>query len=231
MDDVNDKIDFGDIDAFDGLTTFTYISWVKANAGGTVDSFDSVAGDLGASSGAGNTHGWSYLLRPNESGDDDVFLDVRNGSSAPYAYSASNNLPFGSWRYSVFYYNGGGAGNSTRLRYWVTDTEVTLTYVGTIPTTMGANDRSLNFGSSEGGLYSPIAIAYAAFFTSNLTTTMMQEYRWKPDMIADAGLFAPVWGVNSPEIDLSGNSRTGTLTGTVANNDGPPVMFGGGLPL
>ena len=31
--------------------------------------------------------------------------------------------------------------------------------------------------------------------------------------------------------DLSGNGADGTVTGTTASLAGPPIMFGGGLPL
>lgn len=43
--------------------------------------------------------------------------------------------------------------------------------------------------------------------------------------------YLPVWGTSSPESDLSGNGLTGTLSGTTESSNGPPVMFGGGLPL
>ena len=73
-------------------------------------------------------------------------------------------------------------------------------------------------------------IAYGTIFASVLTVVEMAELMWKPASLGGAQGYWPLWG-DSTEIDLSGNGRTGTVTGSATSTDGPPVMFGGGLPL
>ena len=53
---------------------------------------------------------------------------------------------------------------------------------------------------------------------------------WLPGSLESSQGFWPIWG-DSTEIDLSGKGNTGTVTGTTVDSSGPPVMFGGGLPL
>ena len=76
-------------------------------------------------------------------------------------------------------------------------------------------------------------IAYAFLDNTRvLADWEIQELRFKPDYAELLSGFWPVWGNDSPELDLSANANTGTIVaGTTASTDGPPIMFGGGLPL
>jgi len=75
-------------------------------------------------------------------------------------------------------------------------------------------------------------VAYA--FVDNtriLAAWEIAESQWKPDYLEITAGFWPLWG-DSTEIDLSANANSGTIVaGTTASSDGPPVMFGGGMPL
>lgn len=74
-------------------------------------------------------------------------------------------------------------------------------------------------------------LSYAQVFSRVVSIPELTEFTYKPDM-ANNLLKAhwPVWG-DGTEIDLSGNGKTGAVTGTTTSTSGPPVMFGGGLPL
>jgi len=73
--------------------------------------------------------------------------------------------------------------------------------------------------------------AYVFQYNNTITTTEMSQIMYLPGTVPLnlVGLW-PMWG-DSPEVDLSGNGNTGTVTGAAASVEGPPVMFGGGLPL
>lgn len=72
-------------------------------------------------------------------------------------------------------------------------------------------------------------IAYVHFYNRTVTEAELTTIMYKPGSISD-GLYGywPLWGVNSPEIDLSGNGNTGTVTGATESSDGPPVFIGAG---
>lgn len=76
-------------------------------------------------------------------------------------------------------------------------------------------------------------IAYGMVYgTSVLTVNEVNELMWRPEAIptnlaggVKGGLW-PLWGA-SPEQDLSGNGRTGTVSGSAGlSSDGPPVIIG-----
>ena len=79
-------------------------------------------------------------------------------------------------------------------------------------------------------------MAFAFVYRGQLLSTAERaEIAFKPGFIppttkANYG-FWPIWGVNAPEVDQSGNALTGAVTGTTLSREMPPAMFGGGLPL
>ena len=59
----------------------------------------------------------------------------------------------------------------------------------------------------------------------------INEQMIKPGMIVNSLIaYYPLFG-DATEKDLSINQNSGAATGSIASTDGPPVMFGGGLPL
>ena len=69
-------------------------------------------------------------------------------------------------------------------------------------------------------------LAYFQYFNRALSTVEIEEAFWHPTIVAD-GLqwLIPMWG-DSPEADLSGGARTGTIVnGTATSQDGPPVFL------
>lgn len=67
-----------------------------------------------------------------------------------------------------------------------------------------------------------------------LTDVGMHEIRWNPEMLVGAGdriAYWPLWETSGAQIDLEPNKLNGTISGADSIQDGPPVFFGGGLPL
>ena len=75
------------------------------------------------------------------------------------------------------------------------------------------------------------SIAYNSVHSQILTHPLIAESMYKPCSVPNGNvLCSPLFG-DSTELDLSGNANTGTVSGASAGTSGPPVMFGGGLPL
>ena len=124
---------------------------------------------------------------------------------------------------------------------WTASTETLVDYVDevAVETNSTANVDSLtttaNFQSGEDSANGNDAaglIAYAVFHSVVITTTEMSQSRWLPEtVLTSRGGFWPYWGA-SPEQDLNGTGLTGTVSGTGGTSqDGPPVMFGMGMPI
>ena len=114
--------------------------------------------------------------------------------------------------------------------------------VDTDNTAMGSLTNASNLQMGEDNSDTTDAnglMAYGMVYgTSILTVAEINELLWLPERIptniatgAKGGLW-PLWGSASPEQDLSGNARTGTVSGTAGTSqDGPPVSFGEMLPI
>lgn len=91
------------------------------------------------------------------------------------------------------------------------------------------DNKSLTVGSNNNPLetFWNGRLAYASVWDVTLTETQVNEEMRRPFIIPDSQLSKwPIWGTDSPEIDLSGNGRTGTITEAAEFFDGPPVMLG-----
>lgn len=77
------------------------------------------------------------------------------------------------------------------------------------------------------GLLSNISI-----YSTNLNDQKMQEIRFKPEFNPENNVFLDLMiDGGSSHREISTGARTGTVTGASDSLDGPPVMYGGGLPL
>lgn len=107
--------------------------------------------------------------------------------------------------------------------YALQQNQVTPNNNSTAPLTIGNRDNLSSDLNAK--------LAYLQIYSRVLTDWERSEATYKPGMIPSSELvFNPLWG-DSTEIDLSGNGNTGSITGSITSTDGPPVMFGGGLPL
>ena len=105
-----------------------------------------------------------------------------------------------------------------------------------------------NFGTFNGGASEFVAGAEASTITACdtrewdgriahvqvidrvVTEAERTQMQWLPGSIP-MNLYSPMMGTDSPEIDLSANDYSGTVTGAVDSASGPPVSMGGMLPL
>ena len=71
--------------------------------------------------------------------------------------------------------------------------------------------------------------AYVHIYNRGITQVEVTQLMYRPGSVT-SGLVAylPLWGVHSPEIDLSGTGNSGTVNGATESTDGPPVFIGAG---
>jgi hypothetical protein len=75
-----------------------------------------------------------------------AYFEIGNGSET-YGYVANNSS---NWQFLAMVYDGSLTGNSNRLKGWVNNTQQTLLYEGTIPSTSGQANSTCRLGSFLG---------------------------------------------------------------------------------
>lgn len=99
------------------------------------------------------------------------------------------------------------------------------------PINMGNNARNYRFGQafSVAPNQWPLdgRVAHLHVYERTLSQAEIREIMWHPGRITDSlTLYTPLWGLASPETDLSGRGNTATIVGTVTESFlGPPVTF------
>lgn len=77
-----------------------------------------------------------------------------NGGAAP-----SSAFAAGAWRTVIIVFDGAATGNANRLRMWVDGTQQTLTFYGTVPSTITADANQVGIGAFNNGTQ-PTAAAF-----------------------------------------------------------------------
>lgn len=130
----------GDPTTFDGATKISWSVWIRPD--GTIATRDvfakEVAGDLG------------FKFRQQATATFRVDIAASAGSSAT-ATGPSNALTANAWNHVVIEYDGTQAVANDRLKVWVNTSAITLSYGGTMPTSMRANATNFLIGASNTG--------------------------------------------------------------------------------
>lgn len=130
---------------------------------------------------------------------------------------------------------------------WNSTSEVTIMYENGVQvdtdTTANmdslSNASELQIGEDNSDGNDATGLITLAFINGNVVMPVLEIYEmmWKPESVPFSlagdsySLLLPLWG-DSTENDLSAANRDGTIVaGTTTSTDGPPVMFGNGLPL
>ena len=213
FDGASDEIDMGNVlDVTTGDVSLC--AWIKSTEDADADHWLGKKNNAIASAG--------YHIR--QAVADTHGAVIADGTDQLISASAVDSDGIWTWVCSV--YNGS---TQTNLLYEFavqTDSD-TNTSVGSLTNAVALQiGETADDGSDANGL-----AAYASVWVSKIMTQVeVAEFMWKPDMAEIASGFWPLWG-DATEIDLSANANTGTVTGATTSGDGPPVMFGGGLPI
>ncbi|HAM56723.1 MAG TPA: hypothetical protein DCQ64_15530 [Candidatus Rokubacteria bacterium] len=220
FDGVDDKVDFGDINAIDGSSLLTVCVWYKPTAAsdaaviwGKVASVGGDAADLVLWHGVGD----------GSVGADFAFV---MGTTAPKGRVAGI-FSAGVWVHLAIVYDGGGAANADRLKLYVNGVAQTVTFSGTIPASIGSSADTVTIGTDGANAWDLDGVlAHLKVWTAALTAAeVAQEMESaRPARTANLVQWSPLDdGVSAK--DYSGSGNHGTVTGAV-QIAGPPVSYG-----
>lgn len=189
-------------------TPFTMSAWFNTSSATTVQ------GIVGLNASA-NTTNYFRL-------DVDAANKVRMGTSGTFT-STSTTFSVGTWNHAAFvsiasnsravYLNGAGKATNTS---GVTPSGLNLTDVGCD----GGSSRSNYFNGSiaEVGIWN---VALTDQEVSALAAGALPHTVRPGKLVA----YWPLWGLHSPEIDLSGSAQNMVITGATAANHAPVTLF------
>jgi len=117
-------------------TSATWELWMNQNA------IDTSAGVIGKGSSTGSM----IAFYTHSSGK--FFFDIRDGNTQYAEFDYSTAFSSNTWHHLVVVYDGTLTGNSNRLKVYVDSNAITLTFVGTIPSTLPTNTDSYFIGET-----------------------------------------------------------------------------------
>ena len=141
-DGINDYCDAGDVNDLDGVANLTWAGWVKRN------DFQAALDQLFGKWSTAGSNGWVVIISSNYGSDD---LLMGGDSGANFGETNNNVLPDLTWTYVVCRFDGGGSGNSGRLKAYINKVNETLAFTGTIPATTPSTAYPVRFGADEAG--------------------------------------------------------------------------------
>lgn len=220
-----DLINVGSGSSLDNLSSYSICAWIKPSGYGE------------------GTFGRIY----DKGGKKTFFLD--NDATAPSATlraiidydigsdtarsAEANFIPLNVWSFVCMTWSGNSAASS--ISFYKNGVESSSYGQET-----GGSSGNAVSDSSDDGILGNNAGATRTFdgllsnphiFNRAITTVDILNIMNFPGTITNALVgFWTLFG-DSAENDLSGNGNNGTLTGTTASSDGPPISFGGGLDL
>lgn len=219
----DDRFNHGDVTTFDGLSSISFSVYFKLDSSATGRLITKWGNDASER---------SFLFE--RAFTDEIQLAVGNSSTLCAKYSSAANIGTGAWHYAVGVWTTPGT-----IAIYVNGVSqsISTNFCGAM-TTIQNTAKNLEIGHETDESADAVdgQMAYAAIYTRALTAVEAAEIRFKPEGINSNGLFA-LWDVSGGAIkDLSGSGNNGTPSAASGGGpdevfDGPPVMFGGGLPL
>lgn len=135
-------VDCGDIHSIEGVARLTVMMWARPQVlTGRQFAFTFSKGDPSGNSRLMMATGPSA----GRGGVDSVEMGVCNGGNT-FGYTAGGVLVENQWRHLCFVFDGTGATNADRLKFYVNGLQVGLTYFGTQPTSTPSNVHPVRIG-------------------------------------------------------------------------------------
>ncbi|PIR83826.1 hypothetical protein COU18_02465, partial [Candidatus Kaiserbacteria bacterium CG10_big_fil_rev_8_21_14_0_10_51_14] len=133
----DEYVSMGDVDDLDELTQLSFSLWV--NRSSAADAWSAFISKMSNSS-----NGWG--IQRNGSGDG-LFLSFRNSDSSNG--NTTTGLPLDAWTAVTVVYDGSGSTNADKLKLYINGVNTSLSYTGTIPSSLPATTGSLNIGKHQ----------------------------------------------------------------------------------
>lgn len=224
FDGANDNINFGDVPAIDDATACSMLVWVFNN---NVTQDHSIFETFPGTGNAG------ILFFADDVGTDTVNTDIyrirlSDGSNSRNHECATGTSKANQWQWVAWGYD--GAGTILVLIDGVQDTTTESTAGTGNVTSMGGTNNSVIIGESLAGTRDRSGnLAYLQVWNRKLTADEFRQAALMPgSIVGGLVLFAPFFGVDSPETDLSSTKESGTVNGAGTSASGPPVYLTGG---
>lgn len=172
----------------------------------------------------------SYLLQQNGSNVREYLSQLRIGGVNKRANAAHTALVDEEWHLFFGRWSSGGV---VKLDIYDSSATKVVDLDGDSATgTIDSNTSSLRFGfeSSSASFRWAGDLAESFLFDVELTDDQLQGFAWKSvarRLVAPSNLsgYWPIWGLHSPEIDLSGNGNNLTVTSAARANHPPITPF------
>ena len=213
------EVDYGSGTSLDNFAQLSMAVWVKVevnqdNADGVMGKNPKFLDITGGEAGCANTS--SFRFGATRSDGFECWV------------AADNTVPVGVWKHIVATIDTNDTGDNAL--FYLDGVSVSVNKEVERAGTMGADadNNLLSPGADFEGQFN-----FPMYYNRELSALEASEIRWKPEMIPSGRfLLGAHWTGASPTDDLSGNGNTGTWAADVTTStDGPPVMFGSGLPL
>ncbi len=174
FDGVNELVNVGDIDILDGLGAASWVLWLNRTGDGEDDSFISKWTD-------GSSTTFSFEL---DTGGDGQFFIAQSSTSLGQAFGL---LPAGAvslnqWHHFAIVFDGSGATDADRFKFYLNGSQVTLTYPGSelIPSSLFASTADFEIaGFTDQARFWPGEIADVRIYNRALTAAEAHEM-WSP---------------------------------------------------
>lgn len=197
-------------------------AWVKPTEDASSDTW------VMKKNGYGTT-GAGYGFKQNSS-NDKLSLEISDAVGSLTATDGTLD-PDGLWTYICFRWDATGGTSNTTYGY-----ENGSQVISETGTAIGSVSNAVTFylGRSSDGTAANFSNGLqfnAVVWTTLITVNTVLESQWFPERSGEIpnGLWF-LWG-NVNAVDISGNGLTGTAANISDSTDGPPYMFGDGLPL
>ncbi|MBL7817975.1 MAG: T9SS type A sorting domain-containing protein [Saprospiraceae bacterium] len=206
FDGTNDYVSVPNIATFNSLTAFTVEAWVNTT--------------VGTGYRAILTKGNNIQLAIYDSND--IYCRIASGTDA-YGFTTTAVLPINTWVHVAAVYDGSQSNNATRLKIYINGTAQTLSYAGTIPTSVNTNSAAIKIGATTSGAeYWSGRMDEMRLWNRALSVCEIQNNRNCELGSGQTGLVAYYkfnqggHNINNSTVttltDASGNGNTGTLT-------------------
>lgn len=214
FDGINDVITITDAATFEVSTQMTLGVFMKWNSVPT--GIEAICGK-----GRDTTNTYSYFLGNSGLANSTTNLNfaLYDGVSNPEAVASSFEFTSATW------YNVVGTYNGSAIRVIVDASTSASTNTTINPGNQTSSFFIGRWPNGGGGDYSPVTVGELALWNVVLSSSEIDAYSngVSPNFIRRTALvlYLPLWGLASPEPDLSGNKNNGTVTGAVLADHAP----------
>jgi hypothetical protein len=198
-----------------GLAGLTVSAWVRVNTlreyGGVLSRYDN------------NNTRWEMLEAGSfDGGSDDVACAVSDGGSS-YGYTTGGILAAGAWNHWCMAFDGSGAANADRIKFYFNGLPQTLSFAGTIPAAVPTVTAALKGCQGAGGFgwldatVDDIRLYSRALPAAQVVALLDQSRRGHPDTfrwVSTRAWSVPAGGAASYTLTAAAGSYT--LTGQPA---------------